>query len=560
MAPEKEKARKKASKARANRRKAAKRGITRRVIKGAERLAALEFTGRERAEILAGIAPALERYEARRRVSLPNGLSPATVFMPVGHGPAAGDGGARQAGAVRQARSPDPERPLPDGNEHIAFAPVTMLSRWIETGALTSRRLTQIYLDRLRAIGPKLNCVAALTEEKAMQMAERADRELARGQYRGPLHGVPWGAKDLLDTARIPTRWGAAPYRDRIPTKDATVVQRLNEAGAVLAAKLSLGGLAWGDVWYAGRTNNPWNPEQGSSGSSAGPAAAPAAGLVGFSIGSETHGSIVSPCMRCGATGLRPTFGRVARTGAMALSWSFDKLGPICRTVEDAALVLSAINGSDAGDPASVDRPFAFDAGKPAKGLRLGYDPAWFEEEKSHELDRRALEVLTSLGVRLEEMTLPDLPYDALGLLIGVEAAAAFEELTLTNRDDLLARQGIDGWPNKFRTNRLVPAVEYVQVQRFRRVVMDVMAEVFADVDGLVSPSFAGPLLLITNSTGHPSLTLPVGLKEDGTPHGITLWGRLFDEETLCCIGMNLERELDVWHLRPPLGNSGGKP
>jgi Asp-tRNA(Asn)/Glu-tRNA(Gln) amidotransferase A subunit family amidase len=241
----------------------------------------------------------------------------------------------------------------------------------------------------------------------------------------------------------------------------------------------------------------------------------------------------------------------------MALSWSFDKLGPICRTVEDAALVLTAINGSDPGDPASVDRPFAFDAGGSIEGLHLGYAPEWFEQEVAHDLDRRVLEVLADLGVRLTEVTLPDLPYDALGLLIGVESAAAFEELTLSGRDDLLARQGIDAWPNKFRRNRLVPAVEYVQVQRFRRVVMNSMAEAMAGVDGLISPSFAGPLLLVTNCTGHPSLTLPVGLKDDGTPHGITLWGKLYDEGTLCRIGVNLERELDVCRLRPPLGKSG---
>ncbi len=400
-----------------------------------------------------------------------------------------------------------------------------------------------------------LECVVALTEERALKQAEKADYEIVSGKYRGPLHGIPWGAKDLFDTAGIPTTWGAYPYRNRIPTADAAVVRMLEKAGAVLVAKLSLGALALGDIWYGGRTNNPWKIEEGSGGSSAGCAAATGAGLVGFSIGTETFGSIVSPCVRCGTAGLRPTFGRVPRTGAMALSWSFDKIGPICRTVEDAALVLAEINGFDAGDPDSRDIPFSFDSTIPVKGLRVGYMRQGPMEESGKNIDRAALEALQAIGMDIFEIEIPDLPYNSLKTLINVEAASAFEELTLSDRDDELRWQEPEAWPNIFRMSRFTPAIEYVQIQRFRRYVMNTMEEVFGNVDVLFSSGSGEPLEIITNSTGHPSLTLRAGIKEDGTPHGVTLCGRLFDESTLCRIGMALERELDVWDQRPPIGS-----
>jgi len=520
--------------------------ITRGTIAEAEKLAGVEYTDAERDQIAASIEGHVRQLRARDDMSLPNGLAPAQVFDP------------RLPDMILPRPGPavwsekDPGR-LPADEVDIAFAPVTQLSQWIARGDLTSTRLTGIYLDRLKRLGPKLECVVTLTEDLARRQAARADAETAAGQRRGPLHGIPWGAKDLLDTAGIPTTWGAAPFRGRVPETDAYTVQRLDEAGAVLVAKLTLGALAYGDIWFGGKTRNPWNLEQGSSGSSAGPAAATVAGLVGFSIGTETLGSIVSPCMRCGATGLRPTFGRVARTGAMALCWSLDKIGPICRTVEDTAIVLSTINGADDGDPSSRDEPFAFNAREKVDGLRLGYDPRWFEGRRATDLDRNALDVARATGVTLTEMRLPDLPYRTLMTILHAEAAAAFEEITLDGRDDDLAWQEPEAWPNTFRRTRFIPAIEYVQAERFRRRVMQAMRTQFEDVNAIISPSYAGSLLLITNNTGHPSLTLPCGFKENGTPHGITLWGRLYDEATICRIGMALEKRLGVRDRRPPM-------
>ena len=434
----------------------------------------------------------------------------------------------------------------------IAFAPVTKLAHWVKHHQLTSERLTRIYLERLKQFGPKLECVVTLTQDLALEQARQADREIAAGRYRGPLHGIPWGAKDLFDTAGIPTTWGAAPYRDRVPETDAVVVKKLRQAGAVLVAKLTLGALAYGDVWFGGKTRNPWNPKQGSSGSSAGPAAATAAGLVGFSLGTETYGSIVSPSMRCGTTGLRPTFGRVPRTGAMALSWSMDKVGPITRTVEDASIVLHAIQGRDDGDPASIDAPYLYDASHPVRNRRLGFSPAWFKADHANDIDRDALQAARDLGMNLVEIELPDWPFDSLAALVGIEAAAAFEQLTLTGRDEQLIRQDVNAWPNIFRQARLVSAVDFVQLQRFRRQVMTMMDERFQIVDAMLSPSFAASMLLITNMTGHPCLVLRAGFVHD-QPHGVTLWGRLFEEGALCEIGRALEHRLAVWDRRPEL-------
>ncbi len=521
--------------------------ITPATLVEAEKLAAVEFTEAERAVILTGIKDDVARYQGRRSQALANRLAPATVFDP--RLPSM-QIDAESHPIVRSEIDPGP---LPTDDQDIAYAPVTSLSRWIERGELSSLRLMKIYLDRLRRIGPKLQCTITLTPERALSQARRADQEIAEGRYRGPLHGIPWGAKDLFDTAGIKTTWGANPYKNRLPKTDAAVVRRLDDAGAVLVAKLTLGALAYGDIWFDGRTNNPWKLDQGSSGSSAGSAAATTAGLVGFSLGTETLGSIVSPCMRCGTTGLRPTFGRVARTGAMALCWSLDKIGSICRTAEDCALVLSAINGPDAGDPSSIAMPFNFDATQTVRGMRVGYSPKWFKGKRATDLDRRVLEAARTVGLQLVEIDLPDWPYDTLMTILLVEAAACFEELTLNDRDDELVWQKPEAWPNTFRQTRFVPAIEYVQAQRFRRSVLEMMAERFADIDVMISPSFAGSLLLITNNTGHPSLTLRCGFKDDGTPHGITLWGGLFDEGTLCRIGMALERELDVWHKRPKI-------
>jgi Asp-tRNA(Asn)/Glu-tRNA(Gln) amidotransferase A subunit family amidase len=463
--------------------------------------------------------------------------------------------------------------PLPAKDEDIAFAPVTELSRWIEMRRLSSERLTRIYLDRLERFNPQLRCAITITRGLAIGQARQADEEISQHKYRGPLHGIPYGVKDLLDTAGIPTTYGAEPYRNRIPTEDAEVVKRLHAAGAVLVAKLSLGALALNDIWFGGQTMNPWLTEEGSSGSSAGPGAATAAGLVGFSIGSETGGSIVSPSMRCGLTGLRPTYGRVPRVGAMTLCWSLDKLGPMTRCVEDALLVLAAISGPDARDTASVPSRLDFDANAGVKGLRVGYFPAWMKEGPATDVDRAALETAKRLDMQLVETSLPDWPYDSLNLILFAEAAAAFEELTLNGGLTELKAQVPDAWPNIFRQARFLSAVDFVQADRLRRKVAEEMARIFSEVDLLLVPSLRDEMLVISNFTGHPSLTLPAGFVEvrqarsdwapdpahplptfsppRRVPHGVTLIGRLFDEGTIGAAGIALEREFRVVGERP---------
>jgi Asp-tRNA(Asn)/Glu-tRNA(Gln) amidotransferase A subunit family amidase len=473
----------------------------------------------------------------------------------------------------RFVRSSAEVSPLPTRDEDIAFASVAQLSRWIEGKQLTSERLTRIYLDRLERFNPKLRCAITITREFAVKKAKQADEEIAGGKYRGPLHGIPFGVKDLLDTAGIPTTYGAEPYRDRVPDQDAAVVKRLHAAGAVLVAKLSLGALALNDVWFGGQTMNPWLPEEGSSGSSAGPGAATAAGLVGFSIGSETGGSIVSPSMRCGVAGLRPTYGRVPRTGAMTLCWSLDKLGPMTRGVEDTLLVLQAISGPDAGDIASVPSHLNFDAGANVKGLRVGYFPQWMKERPATEVDRAALETISKVGMTPVEVSIPDWPYDSLNLILFAEGAAAFEDLTLSGGLGELKAQVPDAWPNLFRQARFLSAVDFVQADRFRRKVAEEMARVFSEVNILLVPSLRDEMLVITNFTGHPSLTLRAGFVEvqkarsdwapdpkhplptfstpRRVPHGVTLIGPLFDEGTLGAAGIALERAFGVASERP---------
>ena len=412
-----------------------------------------------------------------------------------------------------------------------------------------------------------------MTKEHAVAQAKKADEEIAAGKYRGPLHGIPWGAKDLLDTAGIATTYGAEPFRNRVPKENAAVVSRLNEAGAVLVAKLSLGALALNDIWFGGQTMNPWLLEEGASGSSAGPGASTGAGLVGFSIGSETGGSIVSPSMRCGVTGLRPTYGRVPRTGAMTLCWSLDKLGPMTRCVEDAMLVLHAISGPDAGDVNSVPSKLDFNSGASVKGLRVGYFPAWMKENPATEVDRAALETVKKVGMLPVEVSLPDWPYDSLQLILFAEGAAAFEELTLNHGVDQLMMQTFDSWPNLFRQARFLSAVDFVQTDRMRRKVAEEMARIFSDVDLLLVPSLRDEMLTITNFTGHPSLTLRAGFVEVAearsdwapdpahplpkfssprrVPHGVTLIGKLFEEGNLAEAGLALERSFSVIGERP---------
>lgn len=538
----------------------------------AEKLVQVNLTGAQRAMAAASwrtsMASLYERRTGPRRVPLEATLAPWSNWNPLSVG------NSSSPSQDRFLRSAADSGPVPASEEDLAFAPVTQLSRWIEGRRLTSERLVRVYLQRLQRFDPKLRCVIMRMDEHALRKAREADREIASGHYRGPLHGIPWGAKDLLDTAGVPTTYGAEPFRHRVPKNDAAVVKRLDEAGAILIAKLSLGALALNDIWFGGQTMNPWLPEGGSSGSSAGPGAATAAGLVAFSIGSETGGSIVSPSMRCGVVGLRPTFGRVPRTGAMTLCWSLDKLGPMTRSVEDSLLVLHAISGPDRGDLSSVPSNLAFDANRSAKGLRLGYVDKWMHENPATEVDRSALDTARELGMVPVPMALPDWPYDSLNTILFSEAAAAFEELTLSGAVDELKVQTPDAWPNLFRQARFLSAVDFVQADRFRRKVADEMARVFESLDVMLVPSLRDEMLVITNFTGHPSLTLRAGfvrvsearsdwapdpsrpLPKFSTPrrvpHGVTLIGRLFDEGTLGAAALALERELKVQAERPP--------
>jgi Asp-tRNA(Asn)/Glu-tRNA(Gln) amidotransferase A subunit family amidase len=538
----------------------------------AEKLVQFEMTAAERA-VAAGswrktMAYLYERRTGPRKLALPATLAPATLWNPILPG--------QKSGPERDRflRTQIDLAPMPEREEDIAFSPVTHLAHWIETRNLTCERLTNIYLKRLEQFDPKLHCVITLTRDLALKQARQADAEIAAGKYRGPLHGIPWGGKDLLDTAGIPTTYGAEPFRNRVPPKDAAVVKRLHDAGAVLVAKLSLGALALNDIWFGGQTMNPWLIEEASSGSSAGPGAATAAGLVGFAIGSETGGSIISPSMRCGITGLRPTYGRVARTGAMTLCWSLDKLGPMTRSVEDAMLVLHAINGPDAGDVASVPSHLDFDAGASVAGLRVGYFPKWMNENPATAVDRAAVDVVKKVGMIPVEVSIPDWPYDSLNLILFAEGAAAFEELTLSGGLRELNAQVPDAWPNIFRQARFLSAVDFVQADRLRRKVAEEMARLFSEVDLLLVPSVRDEMLTITNFTGHPALVLRAGFVEVGkarsdwapdpdhplptfnpprrVPHGVTLIGRLFEEGPMVNAALALERAFGVVGERPP--------
>jgi Asp-tRNA(Asn)/Glu-tRNA(Gln) amidotransferase A subunit family amidase len=462
--------------------------LTLEVLREAEKIAGLEFTDDEREMMLQGLERNLRAYEALRVKPIPNEVPPAMRFDPM----LPGREYPRDTRPMRMTREPGAERPL--DLEEVAFWPVTRLSELIRTRQVSSVELTEMYLSRLETHGPRLESVITPTGDLAMAQARRADADLARGAYRGPLHGIPWGAKDLLATEGYPTTWGAQPYADQMLAQTATVVRRLEEAGAVLVAKLTLGALAMGDYWFGGRTRNPWNLEQGSSGSSAGSAAATVAGLVAFAIGSETLGSIVSPATRCGASGLRPTFGRVSRAGAMALSWSMDKLGPLCRSAEDCALVLDAIHGADGLDPTARTVPFNWDAEQDLSELRVGYFASAFEDDRqTRPFDEAVLGVFRRLGVDLIPIALPDhYPLGAVRIMLSAEAAAAFDELTRSGRDDLLVRQTGGSWPNSFRTARLIPAVEYLQASRVRTMIMGAMDAALEGVDAFITPSYGG--------------------------------------------------------------------
>ena len=536
----------------------------------AEKLMRVRMSAKDRAQAAGNwrdsMASLYERRTGPRKVDLEPGLAPYSRWNPVLSGRSPTPGANEFVGSGR-----DPG-PLPAADADIAFAPLWKLARWVQSRQLRSERLTSLYLQRIQTWDPRLKSVITVTRDLALEQAGIADREIAAGRYRGPLHGIPWGGKDLLDTAGIRTTYGAEPFKDRVPVEDAAVVRRLREAGAVLIAKLSMGALALNDIWFGGQTMNPWLLEEGSGGSSAGPGAATAAGLVGFSIGSETEGSIVDPSTRCGVCGLRPTFGRVPRTGAMTLCWSLDKLGPIARSVEDTLLVLRAISGPDPGDLSSVPSVLDFDARAGVKGLRVGYFPRW--QREATEVDQHALQHLASLGLEAVEVSLPDWPYDSLNTILFAESAAAFEELTLSGKLDQLRVQTPDAWPNTFRQSRFLSAVDFVQADRFRRAVAQEMDKLFSKVDLLLVPSLRDEMLTIGNFTGYPSLTLRAGFisvtqaRTDWAldpsrplprfnpprrvPHSVTLVGRLFDEGTIGRVGLALEQAQGIVDERPP--------
>jgi Asp-tRNA(Asn)/Glu-tRNA(Gln) amidotransferase A subunit family amidase len=516
------------------------------MIQLAGRVIGLEFTAAEAELMTYAVNLNFANYETIHETELGNAPIPAFHFdprLPSYAGP---------RGLPRREPS-RVEVTRPSCLEELAFYPVFALAELVRTRAVKSVELTGIYLNRLKNLGPQLSCVATLTEDLAWQQAERADAELSAGRYRGPLHGIPYGLKDLFATRDYPTSWGAPPYRGQMLDADATVVTRLAEAGAVLVAKLSMGSLAWDDVWYGGKTKNPWDLTKGSSGSSAGSGAATAAGLVAFAIGTETNGSIISPSRACGVSGLRPTFGRVSRHGGMTLSWTLDKVGPMCRTVEDCALVFDAIRGPDEHDPTVVNASFAWEPEVDMASLRIGYIERDFDVEgEAAERNKSTLEALKAMGATLVPIALPEFPLNALQMILYTEAAAAFDELTRNNRDDLLIRQEEKYWANQLRVARLVPAVEYIQVQRIRRRLIEAMAALMQTIDLYVAPA-EGDNVWVTNLSGHPAVTMLNGFLSTGLPTSISLVGQLDDEARLLAVAKQYQMQTSYHKQIPPL-------
>ena len=532
-------------------------------LKSAEKVMAVNYSHEERVQMLNTIDNQIDNMVTLRSMEHSNDLAPATVFDPRLPGKYYG----KQTNSVTLNETNIPS--LPSSNVDIAFAPLVHLAHWVKTGQISSIDLTELYLQRIEVIDPKLECFITVTADLARTQANAADAEIAAGNYRGPLHGIPYGVKDLMDADGTPTTWGAMPYKDRVATRDSAVVEKLAEAGAVLLGKTTCGALAYGDIWFGGVTRNPWHLGEGSSGSSAGSASSTGAGLVGFSIGTETLGSIVSPSDRCGATGLRPTFGRVSRFGGMSLCPSLDKLGPICRGVEDTALVLEAINGGDKRDPGSLDHGFSYNGDMDIKSLRVGYSPSWFGENAS-DVDRACLGAAKKLGINLVEIEIPDMPYGTLIPILSAEAAAMLEELTLSNRDDLLRWQTARAWPNSFRETRFFSAVDLINADRFRRQVMGMMDGIFENVDAIIGPNYAGGMLTITNYTGQPQVSFRAGFverdispafgtepEENPTPKRVTtnfsVWGPLFGENNALAVARALEAEMNVRGAQPEL-------
>jgi Asp-tRNA(Asn)/Glu-tRNA(Gln) amidotransferase A subunit family amidase len=525
--------------------------VTRDMLVAAETMLGLEFTDAKRDLMLDNVNQALNSYIALRRTVLENSVIPAVRFDPLLPGIKSLAVSRRPGPSAAARRAPVTARPATEGE--LAFLSVADLGALLRAGKVTSTDLTRLSLDRFKRFDPELRSVVTLLEERALEQARVADAELKRGKPRGPLHGIPWGAKDLLAVPGYPTTWGSPIYQTQVLSEAATVVERLDRAGAVLVAKLSLGEFAQGDVWYGGTTKNPWKMDQGSSGSSAGPASATAAGCVAFSIGSETQGSIISPSTRCGVTGLRPTFGRVSRSGAMALSWTMDKLGPMCRNAVDCGLVFGAIYGPDGKDPTVHDRPFDWTPSRGLQGIRVGYLKAAFEAEHATKaFDTKALEVLAGMGVTLVPMELPaDLPTGGLRVILVAEAAAAFDEVTRSGKDDQMVQQTRNAWPNTFRSARFIPAVEYIQANRIRTLLMQKLDAFMDPVDLFVTPSFSSNLIQTTNLTGHPALVVPNGFTPEGTPVSLSFIGRLFGEADLLTVGEAYQAATDFHSRRP---------
>jgi Asp-tRNA(Asn)/Glu-tRNA(Gln) amidotransferase A subunit family amidase len=528
--------------------------ITDEMIEAAARIAGLSFSEEHRAMMLEDLNERLGTYASLRALPIPNEVPPALVFDPR-------IGGAEPRSETGPVSWQLPQLDRPGSDEDIAFLSILEQASLLRSGKLSSVELTRIYFDRIQRYDSVLHAVVTLTEDRAMRQARAADEELSAGEWRGPLHGIPYGAKDLLAVRGYPTTWGSVPYQEQVIDHDAAVVRKLDEAGAVLVAKLTLGALAWGDVWFGGMTRNPWNVDQGSSGSSAGPGSAVAAGLVSFAIGSETLGSIVSPSTRNGISGLRPTFGLVSRDGAMALSWSMDKLGPMARSALDCAVVFDVVRGKDPADPFSRDAGFPFSQRADLSGLRVGYVAEAFEGDYGdREADHEVLDVLRSLGVNLIPVALPtEMPVSAMLLTLEVEAAAAFDELTRSGVTDRMVRQTKDAWPHVFRMARMVPAVEYVQANRARTLLMKAMNDAFSDIDVLVSPPFRGGALSITNLTGHPAVVVPKGFapvdgsNERRSPMSTTFIGGMYKDAEALVVASAFQEATAHHTLRPPI-------
>jgi len=522
--------------------------ITSEMIKDGASIIGLEFTDAERDTMIEALTDTREDLQAIRDMKLNNSVPPSLAFNPI----PVGKRFDFQQRAQKWDLSQNVE--LPEDRNDLAFFTVEQLASLIKDRKITSVELTNFFLDRIEKHDDKLEAIITVTRERALEKAEQMDVELEQGIYRGPLHGIPYGAKDLLAVEGYKTTWGATPYKEQVIDETATVIQKLDQAGAVLIAKTTLGALAYGDIWFGGRTNNPWNLEQGSSGSSAGSAAGTAAGLFPFAIGTETLGSIVSPSTRNGTTGLRPTYGRVSRTGAMALSWSMDKIGPITRSVEDAALVFNAIYGPDGKDQTIVDLPFNFDATTDITDLRIGYLRSAFEQDYwNKSRDSLVLETMKDMGVNLVPIELPDYNVGPLRVILTAEGAAAFDQLTLTDQDDLMQWQTPNAWPNSFRAAHFIPATEYINANRARYELIQKMDSVMQDVDVYISPAFGGGNLLVTNLTGHPSVVVPNGFTDNGSPTSITFVGDLFDEATLLTVAKAYQEATDHHKKHPPL-------